>query len=144
MSSLHYLLMKSQALCQKEILSQAGAIHLTPGQPKILECLLILHEADQKSIAAYCEIEPATVGSILFRMEESGLVTRRQKQGNRRSLFVSLTEKGTEAAEEVGRIFAGVEQQATRNFTGEEIAQLKRLLEKLCAGMSAQEKGGRG
>lgn len=68
MESLHYLLMKTHSMLSRGILSEAAKIGLTPGQPKILEFLLAKTEADQKTIAAYCEIEPATVGSILLRM----------------------------------------------------------------------------
>ena len=81
MESLHYLLMKSHAMLSRRILSEAGRLGLTPGQPKVLEFLLRHGESDQKTIAAYCEIEPATVGSILLRMEEGGLILRRQKAG---------------------------------------------------------------
>ena len=104
MESLHYLLMKSHAMVHRRVTSKTASIGLTSGQPKVLDFLLRFHEADQKTIAAYCEIEPATVGSILSRMETSGLVVRRQKEGNRRSLYVSLTEKGVNAAEKLTEI----------------------------------------
>ena len=45
-------------------------------------------------IADCCEIEPAAAGSILLRMETAGLVTRRNRPDNRRSLYVSLPPKG--------------------------------------------------
>lgn len=132
MESLHYLLMKSHAMLSRNILSKANKIGLTPGQPKILDFLLKFGEADQKTIAAYCEIEPATVGSILLRMEENGLVLRRQKNGNRRSLYVSLTEKGKISAENLMNIFNESEKMAVSNMTNEEIKALKEMLCKLC------------
>ena len=132
MESLHYLLMKSHAMLSRNILSKANKIGLTPGQPKILDFLLNFGEADQKTIAAYCEIEPATVGSILLRMEENGLVLRRQKNGNRRSLYVSLTEKGKISAENLMNIFNESEKMAVSNMTNEEIKALKEMLCKLC------------
>ena len=92
-------------MLSRGILSEAAKIGLTPGQPTILEFLLAKTEADQKTIAAYCEIEPATVGSILLRMEDAGLVVRRQHAGNRRSLYVSLTESGQQAAHSMEHIF---------------------------------------
>lgn len=64
------------------------------GQPKILEYLAEYGEHEQKDIATYREIEPATVGSILLRMETAGLIARRNRPDNRRSLYVSLTPKG--------------------------------------------------
>ena len=105
MESLHYLLMKTHTILNRQILNCAGKVGLTAGQPKVLEFLSQHGESDQKTIASYCEIEPATVGSILLRMERSGLVVRRQHEGNRRSLFVSLTEQGEQAAAAVAEIF---------------------------------------
>ena len=79
MEGLHYLLMKSHALFSRRVLAEISKIGLSSGQPKILDFLLQYGETDQKTIAAYCEIEQATVGSILLRMENAGLVLRRQK-----------------------------------------------------------------
>ena len=106
MESLHYLLMKTHTILNRQILNCAGKAGLTAGQPKVLEFLSQHGESDQKTIASYCEIEPATVGSILLRMERSGLVVRQQHEGNRRSLFVSLTEQGEQAAAAVAEIFS--------------------------------------
>ena len=132
MESLHYLLMKSNALFSRMILSEASKIGLTSGQPKILDFLLQYQEADQKTIAAHCEIEQATVGSILLRMENAGLVVRRQKDGNRRSLYVSLTEKGVQAATQLMDIFQNIEEQATSGLTADEAEALKEILSKMC------------
>ena len=125
MESLHYLLMKTHTILNRQILNCAGKVGLTAGQPKVLEFLSQHGESDQKTIASYCEIEPATVGSILLRMERSGLVVRRQHEGNRRSLFVSLTEQGEQAAAAV----------AVSGLSPEELEQLKGLLDRLWRSM---------
>ena len=131
MESLHYLLMKTHTILNRRILTQAGRIGLTAGQPKVVEFLSQHGEADHKTIASYCEIEPATVGSILLRMERAGLVVRRQKEGNRRSLFVSLTPKGAQAAGEMAAVFQQVEGNAVRALSKEELEHLKILLDRL-------------
>lgn len=128
MKSLHYLLMKSNSMFSRIILSEAGRLGLTPGQPKILDFLLVTGEADQKTIAGHCEIEQATVGSILLRMENSGLVQRRQKDGNRRSLYVSLTAQGREKAEKLAEIFINAETFALSSFSEDEKNEFIRLL----------------
>lgn len=135
MESLHYLLMKTHSLFSKRVMTEASHAGLTSGQPKVLEYLARFGEADQKTIAAYCEIEPATVGSILLRMEENGLILRRQKAGNRRSLYVSLTDKGRDAATRVEEIFHTVEVDATRELSPDEAHLLQELLNKLCTGL---------
>lgn len=138
MESLHYLLMKAHTVLNKKVLSSASEIGLTAGQPKVLEFLVKHEGSDQKTIAAYCEIEPATVGSILMRMEKAGMIERKQHPGNRRSLFVYLTEKGRRAAGEMSRLFADAEESAVWNMSGREIADLKQILTKLCRNLSEE------
>ena len=133
MEGLHYLLMKSHGLFSRRVLSQASRIGLSSGQPKILDFLLQHGKADQKTIAAYCEIEQATVGSILLRMENAGLVLRRQKEGNRRSRYVSLTQSGKEKAEQLMEIFRNIESDATAELSVQEAETLNRLLSRVCA-----------
>ena len=68
METLHYLLMKAHVNLNRWILNEAAELGLSPGQPKVLEYLMEWGESNQKTIADYCEIEQATVGSILTRM----------------------------------------------------------------------------
>ena len=140
MESLHYLLMKSHGMLSHKVLSEASKIGLTAGQPKVLDFLLKYQEADQKTIASYCEIEPATAGSILLRMENSGLVLRRQKNGNRRSLYVSLTDSGFQAASQMSAIFLAAETEVTQLLSPSEVKNLKELLTKICLVGAEHEK----
>ena len=130
MESLHYLLMKTHAVLSRRVATAVHEIGLTSGQPKVLDFLSRHPEADQKTIAAHCEIEQTTVGSILTRMEKAGLVTRRRRAGDRRCRYVSLTREGHRAAEQVEELFARVEAPVTRGLSAEELEQLKALLEK--------------
>ena len=131
MHSLHYILMKTHMNMHRNLSCKAAAIGLTSGKPKVLECLANCGEANQKSIAQYCEIEQATVGTILLGMENEGLITRRQKDGNRRSLYVSLTPKGKQAAAAMENIFKEADKEAVKYLTQKEEEQLKALLEKV-------------
>ena len=130
MNSLHHLWMKTYLQLNRMVLDRAAALGLSPGQPKILEFLAAQGEHEQKVIADYCEIEPTTVGSILTRMEAAGLVTRRNRPGNRRSLYVSLTPRGQELAGALNGVFAEAEAQITAGLTAEERQTLTGLLEK--------------
>lgn len=135
MTSLHYLLMRSHSLLNRRILEEAAELGLSPGQPKVLEYLRLHGTQNQRSIADYCRIEPATVGSILTRMEEAGLVERRQKPGDRRALYVSLTAAGESAAEAVAQLFDRADRQASSLLTQAETEHLTALLEKVCAAL---------
>lgn len=139
MESLHYLLMKSHSVMQRKIYSEAQKIGLTSGQPKILDYLYEHEGSDQKTIAGYCEIEPATLGSILLRMEQKGLIERRQENGNRRSLFVYLTENGKEICEKMHDIFSQADEQAIDGISSGELEEIKTLLTKICQNLDGKE-----
>lgn len=137
MESLHYLLMKAHTVLNRQIVSRAAKVGLSPGQPKILEYLFRFGESNQKTIADYCEIEQATAGSILLRMEETGLITRMNRVGNRRSLYVTLTPKGKLAAQKMQQIFQETEESAGQQMSEEELCQLGLLLDKFCRSQEA-------
>ena len=136
---MHYLLMKTQTSLNRWILSQAAALGLSPGQPKVLECLMQCGQSNQKAIARYCEIEPATVGSILSRMERDGLIQRQQLDGNRRSLYVSLTERGEQLGQQMQKIFAEADRRATAGLTPEQQQILQQLLEQVLQNLNGEE-----
>lgn len=133
------MLMKSHTLLNRKILSQAMKLGYSPGQPKVLEYLSKYEGSDQKTIAAYCEIEQATVGSILLRMENTGLIERRQAPGNRRSLYVYLTDKGRQAARDIAEVFAQADKTAEASLSPDEVMQLKMLLEKISNTLNAEK-----
>ena len=132
MEAFHYLLMKTNAQFNRRIMAEAADLGLSPGQPKVLECLTELGECNQKTIARYCEIEQATVGSILIRMERDGLVRRIQKDGNRRALYDSLTPRGMQTAQQVQQVFQRMDARAAACLSPEEALLLHRLLQRVC------------
>lgn len=141
MESLHYLLMKSHTVLHRRIAAEASRAGLSSGQPKILEYLWLYGDKNQKAIAEYCEIEQTTVGSILLRMEKAGLISRGIRNGDRRSLYVSLTDKGREAAEQMAEIFEEQEKKACRDMSEQEIRQLRELLSEFCRSVNGKKAG---
>lgn len=131
MEPLHYLLMRAHTNVNRWILSEAAGLGLSPGQPKVLEYLMSCEESNQRSIAEHCEIEQATVGSILTRMERSGLIRREQHDGNRRSLYVSLTPQGRQMGERMQQIFREADRRAVANLSDQEQHTLCELLGKV-------------
>ncbi|MEI0524765.1 MarR family transcriptional regulator [Brachyspira murdochii] len=124
--------MKANSMFARKVMYEANKIGLTSGQPKVLYFLSKFKEADQKTIANYLEIEPSTVGSILLGMEKSGLIERKQREGNRRSLYVSLTEKGVEVSNNMEKIFEDAENIATDRLSEKDKEKLKKLLIEMC------------
>lgn len=121
--SFHNLLFVNQSIFSKRLYVALQGTGLSPGQPKVLEYLSRNDGSVQKEIAAGCQIEPATVTNLLPRMEAAGLIERRMENGNRRSLYVYLTDKGREQAARIDAAFEKLEAEAFEGITEAERQQ---------------------
>ncbi|MDD3220674.1 MAG: MarR family transcriptional regulator [Lachnospiraceae bacterium] len=133
--SYHYLMLLNQSAFQKQVYEHLEHLDMSIGQPKILDFLLDEDGCIQKKIAIGCQIEPASVTSILAKMEKEEYVRREQEGGNRRSLYVYLTPKGKEAAYEVRRVMEEIEEKALKELSKEERELLLTLLKKANKGL---------
>lgn len=140
MESIHYLLMSDHFLVQKSLVTSIKDSELTPGQPKILDYLQNHNGCVQKEIAKGCHIEPASITVILKGMESKGYIERKMLNGDRRSLYVFLTEKGKKYIEYLNEKFDKVENTALKNFSEDEKQQLNDLLMRVYENMIANEK----
>ena len=68
----HNLMMKNQTIFTKLVFEKLTEENLSIGQPKILEYLSSHDGAIQKEIAEACNIEPATLTSLLSRIKTGG------------------------------------------------------------------------
>ena len=104
---------------------------LKPGEPKILEFLAEHEPCEQKQIALGCNLDPASVTGILGRMETRGLIRREIKNGNRRSLYVSMTDLGRSMVAKVEETFSFVDNHAIAGLSDAESEQFLELLDKI-------------
>ena len=74
--SYHKLMMENHTMFSRKVFERLSDRCLSVGQPKVLEYLYFNDGAIQKDIAEACMIEPATVTSLLSRMEKGGLIKR--------------------------------------------------------------------
>lgn len=137
--SFHYLLMAAQALFQRSVMAELNGSGLTAGQPKVLDYLGLHDGSVQKSIAAGCQIDPATLTGLLNRMEEKGLIRRCNEQGDRRSLHVYLTDQGREKQQEVRQTLERQTQMVLAKLDETQRAQLLDSLFQICSSMADME-----
>lgn len=128
--SYHYLLLLNHSIYQKKMYEAIESLKLSIGQPKVFDFLKDHDGCIQKEIAVGCQIEPASVTSILLTMEKRGFIERRSINDNRRSHYVFLTEEGKRIANLVREAMLKVEEQVLENFTTEEKEILIKLLKK--------------
>lgn len=128
--SYHYLLLLNHSIYQKKMYEAIENLKLSIGQPKVFDFLKDHDGCIQKEIAVGCQIEPASVTSILLTMEKRGFIERRSINDNRRAHYVFLTEEGKRIANLVREAMLKVEEQVLENFTTEEKEILIKLLKK--------------
>ena len=117
--SLFDALMSAHSLFHKMVFDNLRDTGLTTGQPKILEFLAACGSVMQKEIARACSIDPSTTARLLQGMEASGLILRAHMDGDRRAVFVSLTDYGQEMADFVKQVFLRCEAKAFRGIEDE-------------------------
>ncbi len=71
---------------------------------------------------------PANVTRILDRLEKKQCIERRQNPEDRRSMLVFLTKSGEELMQELGSLFAELEQKVTAGVGPDEQQILKEIL----------------
>lgn len=98
---------------------------------KFLTIFLNITGAIQKEIAFGCHIEPASLTSVLNGMEKKGLIKREMQNGNRRSQYVYMTEKGRKLSEIIKSQFEKIEDDALNGFSEDEVQQLLEYLKKI-------------
>lgn len=129
----HKLLISTQTAHYKLAVGRFAALALSPGQPKILESLRHLNGCMQKDLAQACDVEPATITSLLPDMEKKGLITRKRFTSplGKRGYQVSLTEFGMAMEKEVAEVFSEIEAICFADFNEEEKKVFLKLLERI-------------
>lgn len=111
---------------------QFNTLGLSPGQPRILDCLLDRGEGlTQRELAEVCGLDATTLSRGLDRLVEEGLVSREPHESSRRANLVTLTPAGKEKAEKVAKCFRAMDENLCWGFTDEEMEGLLAYLRKL-------------
>lgn len=131
METFHYLLMANHMVFQKKVLEKLKMSGLTSGQPKVLDYLREHDGASQKEIAAACHIEAGSLTSVLNRMEEKGMIERKNLNGNRRTFHIFMTETGRTLQQKVDETFAELEEEMFGKIPEAEREQFMQTFEKI-------------
>ena len=126
--SLHLLIFKTFRAQRNKIRPKLSGIGLSVGQPKVLQYLSEHTECMQKDLAAYCDVEPATISKMLDTMEKKGLVKREDRKENRRAFRIVLTEEGALRLAAWDEICRSIDAVSLHGFTPEEERQFKDYL----------------
>lgn len=129
--AIHTLLHRTAHRMQNELRPRLAELGLSPGQPKVLRCLVTHGPCSQRMLADYCEVDPSAICRVLDSMERAGFLCRRPSKSDRRTDEIAITEKGRAAFAAAERSFEACEDQQLQGFTAEERAQLQQMLTRM-------------
>jgi DNA-binding MarR family transcriptional regulator len=138
-NSFHYLLLASNTMFHKNVMACLLKEGLTPGQPKVLDFLSRHNGCMQNEISAGVFTDKSTLTGILTKMEEKGLIVRKQGEKDRRAMRIYLTDLGTEKLEIVKRVFEEKESEAFKNLSLEEQTAFVETFLKICKNLGNEE-----
>jgi Transcriptional regulators len=107
------------------------------GQPRLLSLISQNNGASQRDLAEEMDVRPSSMTEMLLRMEQAGLITRKQDETDQRVMRIFLTEAGEKAAEQSGAATLDLTTTIFNCLTQEEQAQMLTLIEKISAGIVA-------
>lgn len=108
-------------------------------QPRLL---LLIAENDgviQRDLAEEMDVRPSSMTEMIGKMEQMGLVYRRQDEKDQRVMHIFLTEQGRAIVEESKRANAKLTDTLFRGLTEEEVEEMLRLTEKLTAHLDTMD-----
>ena len=123
--------MALQTQLHRQLMKGLEESGLSTGQPKVLAYLKSNEGESQKELAQACLLEPSSVTVLLQRMEKQGLIERRQREGDRKTRSIFLTECGHTLSALAVERFYEVERLAFEGVSEEEAAVFSRVCEKM-------------
>ncbi|WP_333606135.1 MarR family winged helix-turn-helix transcriptional regulator [Novosphingobium sp.] len=122
---------------------RAREIGVTRPQWLVLSVLQRHEGIKQGGLAEILEVEPITAGRMIGRMQEAGLVERREDSTDRRARRLYLTDRGREIIERLQPLAVETSDEALKGVSAQDKAQLARILEMMLENLTGRP-GGRG
>lgn len=131
--SIGYIIRQAQLALHRTIDGRMAELDLTA-----LQWVPLLMLANQKGqtaaeLSRCLGVDTSTMTRMLDRLEAKGLLVRKRSVEDRRVIFLELTEEGRVLAERIPYVMAESLNLHLRDFSRQELDELKRLLRKLAA-----------
>ena len=98
-------------------------------------------KVSQKELAQAVQVTHPTMIGLIDRLEEKGMVSRQVDGNDRRYRYIRLTDMGRQYLNQSKQDAEAMDSARVRNFTQEEVAVLKSLLDKVYENISEIERG---
>ena len=129
-----HLIRRAHQVAVALFMEETAGVEVTPVQFAILNALLDHPGEDQVTLARQVAFDPATLGSVISRLESRGWVRREADAADRRRKLLWVTDQGIDVARRMKRSVGKVQQRILAPLSAPEREQLVILLERLVAG----------
>ncbi len=107
--------------------------HVTMAQMRVLMLLSAVGEARMSDLAHQLGIAPSTLSSLVDRLVEGGLATRRDDAHDRRTVLVSLAPAGSQMLDQFNELGADALRSLLEQLSDEEMVTVNQAIELLVA-----------
>ena len=139
--SLAYLLSDSSRLLRRRFDARARGLGVSRAQWQVLFALSRNEGTNQACLAEALDVETITVGRMVDRLEEAGLVERRADPADRRAWRLFLTPRAHPILAELQAVALGVRAEMLAGLSAGDDAALQGLLLRLRGNLSVREGG---
>ena len=129
-----HLIRRAQQLAVAIFMEETAGHDATPVQFAILNALIDDPGEDQVTLSNRVAFDPATLGSVVGRIEAKGWVTRKADRGDKRRKLLWITPEGEKVALGMKRAVSKAQQRIVAPLETAERLQLSALLAKLVSG----------
>ena len=110
-----------------------------PNQLRLLRLLDNKGELTNSDLVEALDIRPSSVSALVQKLEDLGLISRRESETHKRVQLIALTDDGKKFIETTGKLKTDLPDQIFSGLSEEEQAQLLTLIEKLSADLATRD-----
>ena len=119
---------------EQAVVKEAGFSELSMRQVTFLELVEQMANPTPGELARELKISKPSVSALIERLEAADYIRKVESDGDRRSYYLHLTEKGEQFSLAHDAVHRSLAQFITRNLDVLEVAQLTRLVDKILNG----------
>ena len=128
---INFLLTTAQHAVFQRLSARLAIYDITPAHYGVLSCLWEKEFVTPKQISESLCLDTSTISGVLDRMQKKDLISRLTDSEDRRSVQVTITDKGRELKEPVQQIIEEVNREIMQIFSEEDQEKLKDALWKI-------------
>lgn len=123
----------------ERLLAQAGVDAFNGAQGRILYVLWQQDDIPITELARKTGLAKTTLTSMLDRMEQTGLLTRRYDKADRRRIRIALTEQARSLSSEYDKVSQAMNEIYYAGFADEEVIDLENYLQRILKNLYERE-----